>query len=297
MTTEGTTTTEGATTTTVTTTTTTTTITIPVGTSSTTTTPSGTATPRPKTCAHTATDCLLTHSDRCCSCLDQRPLSDTARYDIYIDGRGTVNEGMRWAMYCRNCKGLLMSERQRVLPPPTMSPQQQQRQHIRQQRQRRIYAAFGTPQELSSDEYVSPLTSMFQRAQVWNRHNRPVQESQNLAVPAASNNDQQATMTEDEILHLDGQSPQQQQAPIVEEPKPRPNDMTAEELIVDIGCRVCFAQIANVVFLPCAHLAVCEYCADSIAPTPIRNRPLAHSSKLCPICRQLIKQKIKVWRV
>ena len=46
--------------------------------------------------------CVLTATETCCSCSDQRPLARA--YPIYIDGQGMKMRGKRWARYCWKCK-------------------------------------------------------------------------------------------------------------------------------------------------------------------------------------------------
>ncbi|KAK9467660.1 hypothetical protein V1512DRAFT_261687 [Lipomyces arxii] len=262
-----------------------------------------------KTCEHADSQCALSF-ETCCWCLDKRPHSATGKYDVYIDGRGTVNEGARWGMYCTPCKAYWAA---RTHESATEYTERSQVTVDRRRYNQHARNAYGTMQELSSDDYVSPVTAMFQRAVVWQQR---IQERE-----ASEQADRERRLQTGEALSVGDELQEQQQleqilrgqVPIpVPPPVPdqqsaelemtldrpsRPEPMSSEDLNVNVECKVCFSQAADTVFLPCAHLAVCEWCADEIAPMPIRNRPLAHSGKLCPICRQLIKKKLKVYRV
>ncbi|KAK7206192.1 hypothetical protein BZA70DRAFT_275982 [Myxozyma melibiosi] len=342
---------------------------------------------RPKTCAHHQSQCALTTTDLCCHCMDRRPVSENGRYDIYVDGRGTVNEGRRWAMYCNPCKEYwerLTAEEdgERAVPAVEQS-------RARTQRVQRMRNALGTAEEISSDDYVSPVTSMFQRAIRWRLQQQRFERRQEPrwranedgagvgAIAGAEGGDdddepevmdiqpvdeeterrrqeearQIALEREERLRQLQGdeqervnavrerrvyeivQSRQAQEtsdyalAMMLQEQEDReeagearvgvveeavveehaeavaavekreaPPPLEPEELVVNVECKICFAQVANIVFLPCAHLAVCEYCAESHAPEG-RNGALARMGRLCPICRQAIKRKLKVYRV
>lgn len=111
---------------------------------------------RPKTCEHATAQCALTTTDLCCYCMDKRPMSATGRYDIYVDGRGTVNEGTRWTMYCDPCKEFWdlrtfgqRSVNQRVVVSTAELSEQQRR--ARERRNQRIRNALGTAEEISSE--------------------------------------------------------------------------------------------------------------------------------------------------
>ncbi|KAK9264389.1 hypothetical protein V1519DRAFT_437605 [Lipomyces tetrasporus] len=247
-----------------------------------------------KTCEHAESRCALTSTDQCCACLDKRPPSTTGRYDIYIDGRGTVNEGTRWGMYCGPCKEYWETTSGGTAQTNEVAVQADTRPNDESRRQRRRQLgrnAFGTLQEISSEDYISPVTSLFQRAITWRQNQRRLQEERER-----DGNEQSSNAEQDQADSL--VSPPQDEEPVATlERKNRPEPLPSEQLTVNIECKVCFAQVADTVFLPCTHLAVCEWCADEIAPLPPNNRPLAHTYKLCPICRQLIKRKLKVFRV
>ncbi|KAK9495283.1 hypothetical protein V1508DRAFT_410381 [Lipomyces doorenjongii] len=251
----------------------------------------------PKTCEHAELRCALTSTEQCCACLDKRPLSATERYDIYIDGRGTVNEGTRWGMYCGPCKEYWETRsgvtQTGVAQTNEGAGQQEIQSHdTRQQRRRQLGRnAFGTLQEISSEDYVSPVTSMFQRAVAWRQNQRRLQQERD------QNGDQPDSGAEEGQSNSPYPPPQDKEPVATVETKNAPQPLPSDQLTVNIECKVCFSQVADTVFLPCAHLAVCEWCADEIAPLPPNNRPLAHTHKLCPICRQLIKRKLKVFRV
>lgn len=55
----------------------------------------------------------------------------------------------------------------------------------------------------------------------------------------------------------------------------------AEKIRQQLICKVCFANRVMITFRPCCHLATCEECADRL--------------ELCPICRTVIMEKIKIF--
>ncbi|KAK9459356.1 uncharacterized protein V1516DRAFT_627790 [Lipomyces oligophaga] len=250
---------------------------------------------RVKTCGHSQISCGLTTTEQCCSCMDRRPASATGKYDVYIDGEGIVNaEGRRWDKYCGSCRqywdsvsaGLPSAEPAAVDPATVRRIEEERR--VRRRRQMRIQNAFGTLEEVARDDYVSPVTVMFQRAVDWHNRMQQRQEEERRRI-------QQSTLN-NQFNQIDGNNHINAHTDSLTGGQSIPTPLEAEKLIINAECRICFSQIANIVFLPCAHLAVCEHCAEQVAPTPIRNRPLAHAGRLCPICRSLIKKKLKIYR-
>ncbi|KAH8649031.1 hypothetical protein BX600DRAFT_109192 [Xylariales sp. PMI_506] len=50
-------------------------------------------------------DCALGGTDgRCCSCADQRPITQSGLYSMYVDGQGFVENAPRWNYYCPACR-------------------------------------------------------------------------------------------------------------------------------------------------------------------------------------------------
>ena len=46
--------------------------------------------------------------------------------------------------------------------------------------------------------------------------------------------------------------------------KGRPEPLDAKDLVLGCECKICFGQVADTLLLPCAHLAICRWCADQI---------------------------------
>ncbi|EPS38654.1 hypothetical protein H072_7575 [Dactylellina haptotyla CBS 200.50] len=77
----------------------------------------------------------------------------------------------------------------------------------------------------------------------------------------------------------------------------RPDNMKEEDLKIMADCKVCYGQIADIVLLPCAHLVLCQWCADTVAPTaPGRPEGVVAPRSNCPVCRARVEKKIKVFR-
>lgn len=77
----------------------------------------------------------------------------------------------------------------------------------------------------------------------------------------------------------------------------RPGNMKEEDLKIMADCKVCYGQIADMVLLPCAHLALCQWCAETVAPAaPNRPEGVVTPRSNCPVCRARVERKIKVFR-
>ncbi|KAK6504458.1 hypothetical protein TWF506_002654 [Arthrobotrys conoides] len=77
----------------------------------------------------------------------------------------------------------------------------------------------------------------------------------------------------------------------------RPENMKEEDLKIMADCKVCYGQIADMVLLPCNHLVLCQWCAETVAPA-VPNRPegMVAPRSNCPVCRARVERKIKVFR-
>lgn len=60
-------------------------------------------------CSHWSESmCRITvKSRKCCSCMDERPETNSGLYPMYVDGQGWVEKATRWQYYCPNCQGAL----------------------------------------------------------------------------------------------------------------------------------------------------------------------------------------------
>ncbi|KAH0606551.1 uncharacterized protein H6S33_003385 [Morchella sextelata] len=59
-------------------------------------------------------------------------------------------------------------------------------------------------------------------------------------------------------------------------------------------CVVCYDGVADMVVLPCKHLALCVTCCDGMS---IRERGGAgHGNAKCPICRAIVTDRMKIFR-
>jgi hypothetical protein len=76
----------------------------------------------------------------------------------------------------------------------------------------------------------------------------------------------------------------------------RPEPKTEEEMAFKLECRICYSQIADTACLPCGHLAMCQWCADQTIPIKDedRTRPKDKFAK-CPMCRNRVKQRVKIF--
>ena len=53
----------------------------------------------------------------------------------------------------------------------------------------------------------------------------------------------------------------------------------------DFFCHICWESEIDAIFLPCGHLTACEECARQM------------QNHDCPVCRKVVKQVVKVWKV
>jgi len=78
-------------------------------------------------------------------------------------------------------------------------------------------------------------------------------------------------------------------SPDIFPPQPEPLSSTIREDVEDLPevsmptCKICFEKPINTVIIPCGHLCSCSSCVPSI------------KSNLCPICRQNIKEIIRIY--
>ena len=76
----------------------------------------------------------------------------------------------------------------------------------------------------------------------------------------------------------------------------RPEPKTEEELKVSLECKVCYTQMADIACLPCGHLVMCKWCSEQHSPCFPHNRTQPRRPANCPMCRKMIKQKVRVFR-
>lgn len=72
----------------------------------------------------------------------------------------------------------------------------------------------------------------------------------------------------------------------------RPPPLEDEQMTKVIACRVCYCQVADVALIPCGHMALCQWCADTMIPVKHTHIPIKPSK--CPVCRKGVKQRYKI---
>jgi len=75
--------------------------------------------------------------------------------------------------------------------------------------------------------------------------------------------------------------------------KGRPEPLEEADMKLDSECKICFGQIADTVLMPCAHLVICQWCADQIGART-RDRSARHMPHaLCPMCRTQVVDRVR----
>jgi hypothetical protein len=72
----------------------------------------------------------------------------------------------------------------------------------------------------------------------------------------------------------------------------RPPPLKEEQMMKNLQCHVCYAQLADIAVLPCGHMVMCEYCADVVIPVKNQQFPVRPSK--CPMCRKGVKQRVRI---
>ena len=75
------------------------------------------------------------------------------------------------------------------------------------------------------------------------------------------------------------------------EPPSRP--LASSETMVQLQCIACREQIANIALVPCGHMLMCRWCSEQHAL--VRDDQGRRLGTTCPMCRQKIKQRLRIW--
>ncbi|KAK1821452.1 hypothetical protein LTR12_004176 [Friedmanniomyces endolithicus] len=105
-----------------------------------------------------------------------------------------------------------------------------------------------------------------------------------LASPSDSETEQEDGGEDDEPAGLDAEG--------VGRPEPRAD----EELKVNLECRICYTQLAEIACLPCGHLVMCKWCSEQHSPVMAHDRTRPMRATGCPVCRKGVRQKVRVYR-
>ncbi|KAL6234971.1 hypothetical protein BDW75DRAFT_152034 [Aspergillus navahoensis] len=72
----------------------------------------------------------------------------------------------------------------------------------------------------------------------------------------------------------------------------RPEPKESEEMTINLECKICMGQIVDTVLLPCGHAILCRWCADELMPS---SKGYLKERVSCPMCRELVKQKHRIY--
>lgn len=73
----------------------------------------------------------------------------------------------------------------------------------------------------------------------------------------------------------------------------RPPPLEDADMTRSLSCRVCYSQLADVALLPCGHMVLCTWCADTIVPVKHSHIPIS-SQCACPVCKKTVKQRYRI---
>ncbi|KAL1980411.1 hypothetical protein VTN96DRAFT_4197 [Rasamsonia emersonii] len=85
----------------------------------------------------------------------------------------------------------------------------------------------------------------------------------------------------------------------------RPEPKEAEEMQVNLECKICMSQLVDTVLLPCGHAILCRWCAEQALPTLrstgngngpsiAQTQSRSKAAATCPMCRRPVRQ---AWRI
>lgn len=83
----------------------------------------------------------------------------------------------------------------------------------------------------------------------------------------------------------------------------RPEPKAAEEMQVNLECKICMSQIVDTVLLPCGHAILCRWCAEQALPTLrstgngngpsiAQTQSRSKAAATCPMCRRPVRQAV-----
>ena len=210
----------------------------------------------------------------------------------------------------------------------------------RRDRQRAMFRRlYGTPEEIQSEEYISPITSMFNRAWERHRHLQELRHAQESLMgeygPRNMQHHGEPTVLGSEPIenfHLAelGEGPDPEALRPVErhfegirrgaelvaarathlrqmirsqpmfaglDGDNRPEPLTDDQMTVKLECKVCLTQKADIACMPCGHLSMCNWCADQVIPVREGSTIPKDKRVLCPVCRNGVKRRVKIFTV
>lgn len=72
----------------------------------------------------------------------------------------------------------------------------------------------------------------------------------------------------------------------------RPPPLDDKQMTKTLSCQICYSQLADIAVLPCGHMIMCEWCADTVMPVKHSHIPISPSK--CPLCKSSVKQRYKI---
>jgi hypothetical protein len=72
----------------------------------------------------------------------------------------------------------------------------------------------------------------------------------------------------------------------------RPPALEDTDMTRVLACQVCYSQLADMALLPCGHMVMCQWCADTVVPVKHSHVPVRPTR--CPLCRKVVKQRFKI---
>jgi hypothetical protein len=75
----------------------------------------------------------------------------------------------------------------------------------------------------------------------------------------------------------------------------RPEPKEDKELTVNLECKICMSQLVDTVIIPCGHAILCRWCAEQHMPSCRLDQARVKGRPLCPMCRGVVKSKMRIY--
>ena len=244
------------------------------------------------------------------------PIPVAQVYTVQAQIPAMVAQASTWSFPPSTVSAVTIAQPSPQVPSSNTALSQSDRRAQRERRRQWLATRnpFGTRQDVEEEDYVSPLTTMYQRA--WTRYEtaeetRQAERVADSTYPAGPNFHAQlyssqvqtarqvaeriTSIVRNQMLELginDDSSPDN-----AIDRQQRPLPLAAEALVASIACRICHEQRVDTLLEPCMHIALCHYCSEIVRQQAMEAQRLARQGVRqwrCPICRKEVNQARRV---